>query len=199
MYRHLPFHLRLHVSHLAVELELIFSGILICFLTVHIKSLVALSCKSQVLYRGTADVADIATCIAAGGLYCLTPALTVWVGLNTAGQTKRAASISIAFFAAAIGGVPGSYIYIPSEARECPLSAKKFMLISCLARYPTGFGTSLAVLGFGNVIVPALYWLYCGWVNKKRDQLSSEEIHAKYSQEELSLLGDLSPLYRYER
>jgi len=42
----------------------------------------------------------------------------VWVGLNTAGQTKRAASISIVFFAAAIGGVPGSYIYIAKEARE---------------------------------------------------------------------------------
>jgi hypothetical protein len=63
-------------------------------------------------------LADIGTCIAAGGLYCLTPALTVWVGLNTAGQTKRAASISIVFFAAAIGGVPGSYIYIAKEARE---------------------------------------------------------------------------------
>jgi hypothetical protein len=61
---------------------------------------------------------DVGTCIAAGGLYCLTPALTVWVGLNTAGQTKRAASISIVFFAAAIGGVPGSYIYIAKEARK---------------------------------------------------------------------------------
>jgi hypothetical protein len=68
-----------------------------------------------------------------------------------------------------------------------------------LARYPTGFGTSLAVLGFGNVIIPALYWLYCGRINKKRAQIPKEEIHAEHSQEELADMGDLSPLYKYER
>lgn len=67
------------------------------------------------------------------------------------------------------------------------------------AGYPTGFGTSLAVLGFGNVIVPALYWYYCGYINKKRDSMTKEEIYARHSQEELSAMGDLSPLYRYER
>lgn len=67
------------------------------------------------------------------------------------------------------------------------------------ARYPTGFGTSLAVLGFGNIIVPGLYWWYCGRINKKRDQMSKEEIDSRYTDEELAQLGDLSPLYRYER
>jgi len=67
------------------------------------------------------------------------------------------------------------------------------------ARYPTGFGTSLAVLGFGNIIVPTLYWLYCGRINKRRDAISKEEIHATYSQDELADMGDLSPLYKYER
>lgn len=67
------------------------------------------------------------------------------------------------------------------------------------ARYPTGFGTSLAVLGFGNIIVPGLYWWYCGRINKKRDQMSKEDIHAMHTEDELAALGDLSPLYRYER
>jgi hypothetical protein len=145
-----------------------------------------------------ADVADIGTCIAAGGLYCLTPALTVWVGLNTAGQTKRAASISIVFFAAAIGGVPGSYIYIAKEARESPCTLLSSN-IDITARYPTGFGTSLAVLGFGNIVVPGLYWLYCGRINKRREAISKEEVHATYTPEELAVMGDLSPLYKYER
>nr|XP_019012051.1 uncharacterized protein I206_02889 [Kwoniella pini CBS 10737]OCF50832.1 hypothetical protein I206_02889 [Kwoniella pini CBS 10737] len=126
---------------------------------------------------------DVGTCIAAGGLYCLTPALTVWTGLNTAGQTKRAAAISIVFFFAAIGGIPGSYIYLAKEAPG----------------YPTGFGVSLGLMGFGNIIVPSIYWFYCGWINKKRDRMSSEEIHSKYTQEELEEMGDESPLYRYER
>ncbi|WWC91102.1 uncharacterized protein L201_006043 [Kwoniella dendrophila CBS 6074] len=146
-----------------------FFGVLICVLTVKHKHLVALS------YVGT--------CIAAGGLYCLTPALTVWAGLNTAGQTKRAAAISIVFLFAAIGGIPGSYIYLAKEAPG----------------YPTGFGVSLGCMGFGNVVVPSLYWLYCGRINKKRDQMSEDEIHAKYTHEELEEMGDLSPLYRYER
>ncbi|OCF75005.1 hypothetical protein I204_03853 [Kwoniella mangroviensis CBS 8886] len=126
---------------------------------------------------------DVGTCIAAGGLYCLTPALTVWTGLNTAGQTKRAAAISISFLFAAIGGIPGSYIYLAKEAPG----------------YPTGFGVSLGLMGFGNIVVPSLYWLYCGRINKKRDQMSEEEVHQKYSHEELEEMGDLSPLYRYER
>ena len=66
------------------------------------------------------------------------------------------------------------------------------------ARYPTGFGTSLAVLGFGNVIVPALYWLYCGRINKRREAMSKEEVYASHSQDELADMGDLSPLYKYE-
>ncbi|WVW80169.1 hypothetical protein I302_102146 [Kwoniella bestiolae CBS 10118] len=146
-----------------------FIGVLICVLTVKHKHLVALS------YVGT--------CIAAGGLYCLTPALTVWTGLNTAGQTKRAAAISISFLFAAIGGIPGSYIYLAKEAPG----------------YPTGFGVSLGLMGLGNIVVPSLYWVYCGWINKKRERLTIEEVHEKYSQEELEEMGDLSPLYRYER
>lgn len=55
------------------------------------------------------------------------------------------------------------------------------------------------MLGFGNIIVPGLYWWYCGRVNSKRDRISKEEIHSRYSDDELAALGDLSPLYRYER
>nr|XP_018264739.1 uncharacterized protein I303_02918 [Kwoniella dejecticola CBS 10117]OBR86897.1 hypothetical protein I303_02918 [Kwoniella dejecticola CBS 10117] len=151
--------------------------------TVVFPSIIGFVIEDWLTWDNLIDQPDVGTCIAAGGLYCLTPALTVWAGLNTAGQTKRAAAISIVFLFAAIGGIPGSYIYLAKEAPG----------------YPTGFGVSLGLMGFGNIIVPALYWLYCGWINKKREQMSSEEIHAKYSQEELEEMGDLSPLYRYER
>lgn len=62
--------------------------------------------------------ADIGVCIGAGGLYCLTPAFTVWIALNSAGQTKRAAAIGIGVFFAGLGGIPGSNIYLAQEARE---------------------------------------------------------------------------------
>ena len=82
------------------------------------KNLVALSCELSDHVQDDELTKDIGTCIAAGGLYCLTPALTVWAGLNTAGQTKRAAAISLVFLFAAIGGIPGSYIYLAKEARR---------------------------------------------------------------------------------
>jgi hypothetical protein len=49
------------------------------------------------------------------------------------------------------------------------------------------------------VVVPALYWLYCGYINKKREAIPKEEIHANNSADELAAMGDLSPLYKYER
>jgi hypothetical protein len=55
------------------------------------------------------------------------------------------------------------------------------------------------VLGFGNLIVPAFYWWFCGRQNSKREAMSKEQILANHSQDELAALGDLSPLYRYER
>jgi hypothetical protein len=122
LYRHLPLDLCLHVSYLTIL-------VVLHALTLTVVCLSAISpfissiwspCRvcCHYLMRIDDSSIDVGTCIAAGGLYCLTPALTVWVGLNTAGQTKRAASISIVFFAAAIGGVPGSYIYIAKEARK---------------------------------------------------------------------------------
>jgi hypothetical protein len=34
-------------------------------------------------------------------------------------------------------------------------------------------------------------------INRKRDAMSVEEIREKYSEEELGIMGDKSPLYRY--
>jgi hypothetical protein len=41
-----------------------------------------------------------------------------------------------------------------------------------------------------------LRFAYVG-INKKRDQVSEDEVRQKYSEEELSAMGDKSPLYRY--
>jgi hypothetical protein len=44
-----------------------------------------------------------------------------------------------------------------------------------------------------------LYWYIIGRINAKRDALTEAEIYDKYSVDELQDMGDLSPLYRYER
>jgi MFS family permease len=146
-----------------------FIGLLITVLSVKHKSLIPLS--------------YIGVCLATGGLYCLSPAIAVWVGLNQAGQTKRALSVGLATFIHQLGGILGSNIYLVSEKPG----------------YPTGFGVSLAILGSGLIVGPCIYWWAIGRINRKRDAITEEEIYAKYTPEELQEMGDRSPLYRYER
>jgi hypothetical protein len=58
---------------------------------------------------------------------------------------------------------------------------------------------SLGVLGFGVILVPLAYWWWLGRVNAKRAAMTEEEINAKYTPEDLQIMGDLSPYYKYER
>lgn len=74
----------------------------------------------------------------------------------------------------------GSYIFIEKEAPA----------------YPTGYGTSIAFAGAGAVAA-ILLELALIRINKKRDRMTKEEVMAKYSEEELALMGDRSPLFRY--
>ncbi|ODN76463.1 hypothetical protein L198_08058 [Cryptococcus wingfieldii CBS 7118] len=146
-----------------------FIGLLICVLSVTHKHLVALT------YVGV--------CLAQGGSVCLSPAFSVWTSLNAAGSGKRAVAISVAVVWVQLGGLVGSNIYLANESPA----------------YHTGFGVSLAFLGLGNIVTPILYWFLIGHINGKRDKMSEEEIYEKYTAEELQEMGDLSPLYRYER
>lgn len=78
-------------------------------------------------------------------------------------------------------------------------SLKHAALLNHLATYPLGFGLALGLLAVGNIILPAVYWVLVGRVNKKRSNIPEAEVRASYSDDELAALGDKSPLYRYER
>ncbi|KAJ4196936.1 hypothetical protein NW767_009179 [Fusarium falciforme] len=78
------------------------------------------------------------------------------------------------------GGIPGSYIYIQSEA----------------PKYPTGFGVSLTAAGAGILSAVTLEVIYRN-INKRRSKMSVEEVYGKCSVEELEAMGDRSPLFRY--
>ncbi|WVQ83331.1 hypothetical protein IAT38_005470 [Cryptococcus sp. DSM 104549] len=160
---------RMRMWAMVIPSAVSFVGLLIAVLTVTHKNLIGLS--------------YVAVCLAAAGMYCLSPCIAVWIALNQAGATKRAASISITIFFSQLGGIVGSNIYL---AKEAP-------------RYHTGFGCSLAFLGAGCIVLPMVYWYILGRINSKREQMSEVEVSAKYSAEELQEMGDLSPLYRYER
>lgn len=52
------------------------------------------------------------------------------------------------------------------------------------------------LVAFG-VIWPIIYWAMLKRINAKRQSISLEEIRDKYTEEELSEMGDRSPLFRY--
>ncbi|KAK2811947.1 hypothetical protein FQN50_001654 [Emmonsiellopsis sp. PD_5] len=116
-----------------------------------------------------------------GGLYPISPAVTAWVALNIAGTMKRAVAIGAMISFSQLGGIVGSNIYLESEA---PI-------------YNIGFGISLGMLTVFGIIWPVIYYFILKRINAKRAAIPLEEIYAKYTEEELSDMGDRSPLFRY--
>jgi len=120
----------------------------------------------------------------AGGLYCPFTCLVSWIGNSLAPSSKRAVGMALLISVGNMGGIMGSNIYL---AREAP-------------KYQTGFSASLAMCCLAILMTLVLRWAYAK-ENRKRDELIAEHgeeaIRARYSDEELLLLGDKSPFYRY--
>jgi hypothetical protein len=83
-----------------------------------------------------------------------------------------------------LGGIVGSNIYLE---REKP-------------HYWVGYGFSMSILIIGVCMAFVLRTVYSR-INRKRDELveelGEEGIRAKYTDEELLVMGDKSPFYRY--
>lgn len=119
--------------------------------------------------------------LAAGGLYPVSPACTAWISQNQAGTTQRTVGIAITFMAGSLGGIVGSNIYLANESPT----------------YPTGFGITIGFIVVGGLIWPLCYWAWLKRINAKRAAIPEEEI-AKYTPQQLSDMGDNSPLFRYQ-
>lgn len=79
-----------------------------------------------------------------------------------------------------LGGAIGSNIYLAKQAPH----------------YWTGYGFSLGIIILA--LCSAIFLRFrLDQINKSRDELSPEEIHAKYSEQELLDMGDYSPFFRY--
>lgn len=120
----------------------------------------------------------------AGGLYCPFTCLVSWIGNSLAPSSKRAVGMALLISVGNMGGIMGSNVYL---AREAP-------------KYTTGFAASLSMCCLAILMTFVLRWAYSN-ENKKRDLLIAEHgedaIRARYSEEELLLMGDKSPFYRY--
>lgn len=116
------------------------------------------------------------------GCYPINPMSSSWLSNNTAGSAKRSLAIAYYISLSNVGGIIASYIFIESEKPG----------------YPTGFGLSLTFSATGIIAALLLNFLY-GRINKKRDLMDPDEIATKYTDEQLALLGNHSPLFRYVR
>ncbi|KAK7214625.1 hypothetical protein V2G26_002628 [Clonostachys chloroleuca] len=63
-------------------------------------------------------------------------------------------------------------------------------------RYPLAYSLSLGVVVAGMCAAMVLRFAV-DRTNSKRDAIPESEIRAKYTEEELHELGDISPLFRY--
>ncbi|VUC32833.1 unnamed protein product [Clonostachys rosea] len=133
-------------------------------------------------YHNIPGVTYFGLFLMAGGLYPISPAVMAWVALNMAGSMKRAAGLGLMMSISQLGGIVGSNIFLAGEAPT----------------YPTGFGICIAMLTAFGVIWPGIYHLILKRINSKRAAIPVEEVMAKYTPEQLSEMGDESPLFRYQ-
>ncbi|KAF2998250.1 hypothetical protein E8E13_006148 [Curvularia kusanoi] len=120
----------------------------------------------------------------AAGLYCPFTCLVSWVANSLAPSSKRAVGMALLISVGNMGGIMGSNIYL---AREKP-------------KYTTGFSASLAMCVAAIAMTFVLRWAYAR-ENTKRDQMiqehGAEAIRARYTDEDLLMMGDKSPFFRY--
>jgi phosphotransferase system glucose/maltose/N-acetylglucosamine-specific IIC component len=99
---------------------------------------------------------------------------------NLAGSWKRAIGMAIQISIGNLGGAIGSNIYLAKQAPH----------------YWLGYGFSLGVIVVAIISAFILRNVYKR-INTARDNMSEEEIRAKYSETELQEMGDDSPFFRY--
>ncbi|RSM15177.1 hypothetical protein CDV31_005111 [Fusarium ambrosium] len=139
-----------------------------------------------ILFAKSGDVENsiaacyFAVCLACFGMYPILPGVNAWNVANTPDPAKRSVNIGLLVCVGNIGGLIGSYIYLDREA----------------PRYPTGYGTSLA-FGLAGIIAATLLEFLLKRDNAKKAQMSEDEIHERYTDEELMNMGEKSPLFKW--
>ncbi|CAG9990621.1 unnamed protein product [Clonostachys byssicola] len=118
--------------------------------------------------------------LVAMGLYSIVCGTVAWTANNLAGPWKRSVGMALMISVGNLGGAVGTNIYL---TREAPY-------------YWTGYGTSLGVIVLSLGATMFLRFKF-KQINARRDAMTVDEVHAKYTEDELRDLGDESPFFRY--
>lgn len=148
--------------------------------------LLGLLCAYAILFSFSAKISQhVALCytfvhVATISVYPVIPGGNTWTVNNLAGPDKRAMGIAFMIGLGNCGGIIGSFIFLGDES----------------PRYPTGWGTCLGFI-VGGILSASTLEMGYKFLNKRRDAVSEEEVRAKFTTQELLLMGDRSPLFRY--
>ncbi|CAH0017082.1 unnamed protein product [Clonostachys rhizophaga] len=118
--------------------------------------------------------------LVAMGLYSIVCGTVAWTANNLAGPWKRSVGMALMISVGNLGGAVGTNIYL---TREAPY-------------YWTGYGTSLGVIVLSLGATMFLRFKF-KQINAQRDAMTVDEVHAKYTEDELRDMGDESPFFRY--
>jgi len=118
---------------------------------------------------------------AASGIYAGLIPLLAWFGNNLAPSSKRAVGMALLVSLGNLGGgLVGSNIFLDKTKPH----------------YYLGYGLCMGIMIAGVVVAYILRVAYQR-LNAQRDAMSEAEIRAKYTEEDLLNMGDLSPFFRY--
>ena len=110
----------------------------------------------MLLTAKTTVVKMVATCFVVGGIYPGVLLSTVWLGINTAGFTKRATTWAMAEIGAQIFSIVGTNVYKSSGST-----------------YAKGHWVNVGFMIAGITAASSLLWWY-NYANKKRDRALEE-------------------------
>lgn len=125
----------------------------------------------------------VGLCFAVTGVYAMAPSYCSWIPNNTAGRTRRATAIAMAFISTNTGGIVSTWIY-PRKDTPLYLFAAKF---------------NLAISVFGAAFISlAMFLLHRKNQEKvtRRAELLRDVSELSYD-EQLNVLGDHHPDFRY--
>jgi hypothetical protein len=119
-------------------------------------------------------------CIPAG-VYPPLIGLVSWVGNNLAPSWKRAVGMALLICMGNFGGAIGSNIYLENQKPN----------------YWLGFWFGLGISVAAVIATVVLKFEYQRLNRRKETEGTEEEVRAKYGDEELTQMGDKSPLFKY--
>ncbi|KAF4633608.1 hypothetical protein G7Y89_g4509 [Cudoniella acicularis] len=133
-------------------------------------------------HKNLAGVSYFTLFLVVAGYNMQAPAVGSWLGTNVRNPAKRSAAMGWqSTFGQLLGGCIGANIFVSSEAPT----------------YKSGFIVLLVLVMVGGVGATIANWYCLRASNLKKDKIPLEELEGKYTEQQLSEMGEYSPYFRY--